>query len=144
MVACFYTVEQCSAVNSLSIALALQLSKSVFCNLKFCVTFGASKRYLVLSECFCYQLCLSSSQCFAMIALLQTSQKVFSNGQDRQQALSQLLSSQSCNHICRQFWQFCFTRNCLPDITILTTVTEQPGNIVSWDNNIFCQCCLLT
>jgi len=42
-----------------------------------------AKSYLALSECFCYQLCLSSSQCFAMIALLQTSQRLFSNQQDR-------------------------------------------------------------
>jgi len=25
----------------------------------------------------------------------------------------------------------------------LTSVTEPLGNIVSWDENIFCQCCLL-
>jgi len=35
------------------------------------------KSSLVLSECFSYQLCLLSSQYFAMIALLQTSQKAF-------------------------------------------------------------------
>jgi len=27
---------------------------------------------------------------------------------------------------------------------LLTSVTEQLGNIVSWDKNVFCQCCLLT
>ena len=36
-----------------------------------------AKSSLILSECFCYQFCLSSSQCFAMSALLQTSQKAF-------------------------------------------------------------------
>jgi len=42
MVACFYTVvEQCSAINNLSIASALQVSKSGVCNLKLRVTFGS-------------------------------------------------------------------------------------------------------
>jgi len=36
-----------------------------------------AKSSLVLSECFCYQWCLLSSQYFAMIALVQTSQKTF-------------------------------------------------------------------
>ena len=48
MVTCFYTEEQCSTINILSIALALQLSKSRFCNLKLCVTFGACKKYFSL------------------------------------------------------------------------------------------------
>ena len=48
IVACFYTVEQCSATNNLCIALSLQLSKSGFCNLKLCVTFGACKKYFSL------------------------------------------------------------------------------------------------
>jgi len=26
---------------------------------------------------------------------------------------------------------------------LLTSVTEPLGNIVSWDENIFCQCCVL-
>ena len=29
---------------------------------------------------------------------------LFVNQQDRQSALSQLLSPESCNHICRNFW----------------------------------------
>jgi len=41
----------------------------------------------------------------------------FLNQQDRQSALSQLSSSESCNHICRNFWQLCFTRKFLPDFT---------------------------
>jgi len=27
---------------------------------------------------------------------------------------------------------------------LLISVTEPLGNVVSWDKNIFCQCCLLT
>jgi len=38
MVACFYIMEQCSAINNLSTASALQLSKSGLRNLKLCVT----------------------------------------------------------------------------------------------------------
>jgi len=48
MVAYFYTVEQRTAINNLSIASALQLYKSGFCNLKLCVTFGACKKYFSL------------------------------------------------------------------------------------------------
>jgi len=44
----FITVKRCSAINNLSIALALQLSKSGFCNLKFCVTVEACKKYFSL------------------------------------------------------------------------------------------------
>jgi len=46
MVACFYIVEQCSAINDLSIASALQLSKSGVCNLKLCVTLGIMEKVL--------------------------------------------------------------------------------------------------
>jgi len=57
---------------------SLRRSKSGLCNLKLCYIREHAKTSLFLSECFCYQLCLLSSQCFAMIALLQTSQKNFS------------------------------------------------------------------
>jgi len=46
MVACFHTVEKCSAINNLSIASALQLSKSGICNLKLCVTLGGMQKGL--------------------------------------------------------------------------------------------------
>ena len=46
MVACFYTEEQCSAINKLSIASALQLSKSGLCNLKLCVKLGSTQQLL--------------------------------------------------------------------------------------------------
>jgi len=46
VVACFYTVEQCSAMNNLSIASALQLSKSGLCNLKLCVILGGMQKVL--------------------------------------------------------------------------------------------------
>jgi len=63
MVACFNAVEQCSAINNLSIASALQLSKSGLCKLKtLCYIRRRAKSSLVLSECFCCQLCLLSSQ----------------------------------------------------------------------------------
>jgi len=43
----FYAVvEQCSAINNLSIASALQLSKSGVCNLKVCVTLGSMEKVL--------------------------------------------------------------------------------------------------
>jgi len=66
------------------------------------------------------------------------------NQQDRQLALSQLLRSESCIHIYRSFLQLWFTRKFLPDITTLTSVTDSLENIVSWDEIIFCQCCVLT
>jgi len=66
------------------------------------------------------------------------------NQQDRQLALSQLLRSESCNHINRSFWQLWFTRKFLPDITTLTSVTDSLEYIVPWHENIFCQCCALT
>jgi len=65
------------------------------------------------------------------------------NQQDRQLALSQLLSSESCNYVYRSFWQLWFTRKFLPDITTLTSVTDSLENIVPWHENIFCQCCAL-
>jgi len=46
IVTCFYTVEQCSAINNLSIASPLQLSKSGLCNLKLCVTLGSMQKVL--------------------------------------------------------------------------------------------------
>jgi len=46
MAACFYAVEQCSAINNLSIASALQLSKSGLCNLKLYVTFVSMHKLL--------------------------------------------------------------------------------------------------
>jgi len=46
MVACFYTVEQCSAISSLSIDSELQLCKSGLCNLEFCVTLGRMQKVL--------------------------------------------------------------------------------------------------
>jgi len=46
MVACFYTIEQCSAINNLSTASALQLSKSDLRNLKLCVTLGGVQKLL--------------------------------------------------------------------------------------------------
>jgi len=46
MVACFYTVEQCSAINNLNIASALQLFRSGLCNLKLCVTLGSMQKLL--------------------------------------------------------------------------------------------------
>jgi len=85
MIAYLYAVEQCSAINNLSIASALQLSKSGLCNLikTVCYIKEHAKSSLVLSECFCYQLCLLSSQYFAMISLLQISQEALLNQQDR-------------------------------------------------------------
>jgi len=63
MVACFNAVEQCSAINNLSIASALQVSKSGLCKLKtLCYIRLRAKSSLVLSECFCCQLCLLGSQ----------------------------------------------------------------------------------
>jgi len=44
------------------------------------------------------------------------------NQQDMYLALSQLLRSESCNHINRSFWLLRFTRKFLPDITIFTSV----------------------
>jgi len=46
MVACLYTVEQRSAINNLSIASALLLSKSGLCNLKLFVTFVSMQKPL--------------------------------------------------------------------------------------------------
>ena len=46
MVACFYTVEQWSAINNLSIASALQLSRSGLCNLNLCVTSGGMQKVI--------------------------------------------------------------------------------------------------
>jgi len=64
MAAWFYTVEQRSGINDLSIASALQLSKFGLCNLKtLCCIRRHAKSYLVLSECFCYKFCLLSSHC---------------------------------------------------------------------------------
>jgi len=45
-VACFYTAEQCSAINNLSIVSALEFSKSGLCNLKLCVTLGGMQKVL--------------------------------------------------------------------------------------------------
>jgi len=45
MVACFSAVEQCLAINNLSIASALQLSKSGLCNLKLCVALGSMQKF---------------------------------------------------------------------------------------------------
>jgi len=36
--------------------------------------------------------------------------RLFLNQQDSQQATSQLLSSESCNQICRSYWQHWFVR----------------------------------
>jgi len=47
IIACFYTVEQCSALNNLSTASALQLSKSGLCNSKICVTFGNMQKVIL-------------------------------------------------------------------------------------------------
>jgi len=46
VVACFYTVKQCSAINNLSIILALQFFKSCRCNLNLCVTSGYMQKVL--------------------------------------------------------------------------------------------------
>jgi len=46
IIACFHTGEQCSAINNLSIASALQLSKSGLCNSKLCVTLGNMQKVL--------------------------------------------------------------------------------------------------
>jgi len=54
---------------------SIQLSKSGLYNL--CYIREHAKSSSVLSECFHYQLCLLSSQYYAMIALLQSSQKAF-------------------------------------------------------------------
>jgi len=78
MVTCLYTAEQCSAINNLSIASALQLSKSGLCNLKLCVTLGSIQKVLLsYLRAFSTSYALKSSQCSAMIAVLQTSQKFF-------------------------------------------------------------------
>jgi len=76
MVACFYTVEQCSAINYLSIASALQLSKSGLCNLKRVMSGGTQKVLLSQLNAFATSYAFQA-QCFAMTALLQTSQKAF-------------------------------------------------------------------
>jgi len=78
MVACLYAEEQCTAINNLSIASALQLSQSGLCNLKLCVTFASMQKllYFYLSA-FATSYAFSAHHCFAMIALLQTSQKTF-------------------------------------------------------------------
>jgi len=44
IVACFYRAEQCSAINNLCTASALQLSKSDLCNLKLCDTFVSMQK----------------------------------------------------------------------------------------------------
>jgi len=47
MVACFYTVEQCSAINSLSTASTLLYNfLSLVFNLKLCVTSGSMQNVL--------------------------------------------------------------------------------------------------
>jgi len=78
MVARFYTAEQCSAINNLNmIASSLQLSKSVICNLKLCVTSAGMHKVLQsYLSAFATNYAVQGDS-FAMIALLQTSQKVF-------------------------------------------------------------------
>jgi len=46
MVACFYAVDQCSAINKLSIVSDLQFSKSGLCNLKLCVTLESMQKVI--------------------------------------------------------------------------------------------------
>jgi len=48
MIACFYTVEQCSAIDNLSIASTLQLSMSRLSNSKLCVTLGDMQKLFSL------------------------------------------------------------------------------------------------
>ena len=76
MVACFYTVEQWSAINNRSIASALQVSGSGLCNLNLCVTSGGMQKvmYSYLSALLPV---VFWSQCVALIALSQTSQKAY-------------------------------------------------------------------
>jgi len=47
-----------------------------------------------------------------MIALLQTSQKAFVESAGKAAGIEPTfaVSSESCNHICRNFWQLRFTR----------------------------------
>jgi len=53
-----------------------------------------------------------------MIALLQTSQKTFLESAVWAVGTEPtfIVSSESCNHICRNFWQLWFTRKFLPNI----------------------------
>jgi len=78
-----------------------------------------------------------------MIALLQTSQKTllelagWAVGTEAPYKFGILQPCMST------FGRFGLPGSFLPDISILTSVTEPLENIM-WDKNIFCQCCVLT
>ena len=151
IVACFLycKLEQCSAINNLSIASALLLSKSDLCNLKFCVTFVGMQKLL-----YSYLSSFATSYAFYahIVSLwlhycklrnrLFLNYRLFSRMGSRtigteptckfwilQSYMSKLLAALVYQEV---FYQ----------ILLLTSITEPLGNIVPWDKNIFYQCCL--
>jgi len=142
-------LEQCSAINNLSIASALLLSKSDLCNLKFCVTFVGMQKLL-----YSYLSSFATSYAFYahIVSLwlhycklrnrLFLNYRLFSRMGSRtigteptckfwilQSYMSKLLAALVYQEV---FYQ----------ILLLTSITEPLGNIVPWDKNIFYQCCL--
>jgi len=83
-----------------------------------------------------------------MIALLQTSQKAFLESVGWAVRIEPTFKFSILQTYCilyvETFGSFGLPGSFLPDVTILTSVTEPLRNIVSWDKNIFCQSCLLT
>ena len=101
MVACVYTVEKCSARSRLSIASALHLCKSGHCNLHV-VLFILEQFFSLIWVFFATSMPFK----FAMFWYdCKFCNRLLLNQQDRHRAI---VHSESCNHTCRNFWQYCF------------------------------------
>jgi len=106
MVVCFCIVEQCSAINNLSIASAFQL-----CNLKLCVTLGRMQKFFSLIWLLLLPVVPFKFTIFRYDCIMANFAKGFSwISRIGSRNWANFLSSGSCNYICRNFWQLSFTR----------------------------------
>ena len=143
--------RKCSAINNLSKASALQLPNSGLYNLRLCVTLGSMQKFLGLFWVLLLQVMPFKLTIFRYDCIITNSTKGFCWISRIGSRHWTNLSSESCNHICRNFWQLWFTRKfcqtLLSNVSsnlLLTSVAESLGNIVPWDTNILYQCCLIT
>jgi len=145
MASCFCTVELCSAINNLSIASGLQLSKSGLCN--FVLHLGACKKlfsliWVLLLPVMPFKLtvlrydCIIANFAKGFCWISRIGRRHWANFCSKvwilQPHMSKLLAASVYQEVF--FYQ----------TVLLTNVTESLGNIRLWDKNIFYQCCLST
>jgi len=140
------TVKQCSAINNLSIASALRLSKSGLCNFKFCVALGSMQKmffsfiWVLLLPVMPFKLTMFLCDCIT--ANFTKDFSWISRRGSMHWANFEVLNLATI-HV-ESFGSFGLPGSFFYQTMLFTSVTEPLGNIMPWDKNVSYQCCLLT